>query len=80
MATEKKNIVEKNRKRAEKLIRLYIDELSSPEKLSNAPINQIASALCTLIDKFGAPKAQNEEGGNIYITHNVPRASESEKE
>jgi len=70
---EKADLIEKNRARAQKLIRLYMKELSRPEKLENAPINQIASALGTLVEKFG--KGQSEEGsGTIIVTHNIPRA------
>lgn len=70
---EKADLIEKNRARAQKLIKLYMKELSRPEKLENAPINQIASALGTLVEKFG--KGQREEGsGTIIVTHNIPRA------
>ena len=70
---EKADLIEKNRARAQKLIKLYMKELSRPEKLENAPINQIASALGTLVEKFG--KGKSEEGsGTIIVTHNIPRA------
>ncbi len=72
---QKKNLIEKNRARAEKLIRLYMKELSSEEKLASAPINQIASALGTLVEKFGKNEVEGENG-TIIVTHNVPRAED----
>lgn len=76
---QKKNLVEKNRARADKLIRLYMDELSSEEKLKSAPLNQIAAALGTLVDKFGRDEDESERGA-IIISHNIPRAKEGEDE
>lgn len=76
---EKKSLLEKNMPRAEKLIRLYMKELSSEEKLKSAPLNQIASALGTLIEKF----SKNEKEGDdksIIVTHSIPRAEEGEDE
>lgn len=35
-----------------KIADMYLDELSNREKLEGAPLNQIASALGTLIEKF----------------------------
>ena len=73
--SEKNDLIEKNRARAQKLIKLYMKELSRPEKLDEAPINQIASALGTLVEKFG--KGQRDEGaGTIIVTHSVPRAKD----
>ena len=72
------DIIEKNRKKAAKVIKLYMDELLRPEKFSEAPINQIASALGTLVEKFG--KLEREAcDSKIIVNHNVPRA-ESEDE
>ena len=75
MEKEKKDLIEKNRKRAEKIIQMYMKELSSPEKLANAPINQIASALGTLIEKFGKQK-DAEQNSPIIVTHCVPRGED----
>ena len=75
MEKEKKDLIEKNRARAEKLIELYMKELSRPEKLAEAPINQIASALGTLVEKFGKRK-DGDDGKTIIVTHSVPRAEE----
>ncbi len=68
---------EKNRARAQKLIRLYMRELSRPEKLEGAPLNQIASALGTLVEKFG--KTPEREDGPVIVTHQIPRAEEADK-
>lgn len=70
------SLVEKNRAQAQKLIKLYMKELSRPEKLEGAPINQIASALGTLIEKFG--KCEEGGGNTIIVTHSVPRSGEGE--
>ena len=77
MAEKKENndLIEKNKKRAEKLIRLYMRELSRPEKLEAAPINQIASALGTLVEKFGKCESEEKEG-TIIVTHSIPRSSD----
>ncbi len=75
MQKEKKDLLEKNRARAEKLIKLYMNELSRPEKLEGAPINQIASALGTLIEKFGKAEG-GKEGSPIIVTHCVPRGED----
>ena len=79
--SEKKdvNLIEKNRARAEKLIKLYMKELSSPQKLENAPINQIASALGTLVEKFGKC-APNESEAKIIVTHSIPRSDDEVEE
>ena len=77
MQKEKKDLLEKNRARAEKLIKLYMNELSRPEKLEGAPINQIASALGTLIEKFGKTDG-GKEGSPIIVTHCVPRGEDSD--
>lgn len=77
MQKEKKDLLEKNRARAEKLIKLYMNELSRPEKLEGAPINQIASALGTLIEKFGKAEGGGA-GAPIIVTHCVPRGEDSD--
>ena len=77
MPKEKKDLLEKNRARAEKLIKLYMNELSRPEKLEGAPINQIASALGTLIEKFGKAEGGGA-GAPIIVTHCVPRGEDSD--
>lgn len=68
------DLLNKNRARAKKLIKLYMKELSNPEKIENAPINQIASALGTLIEKFG--RDDEKSGSTIIVTHNVPRVDD----
>ena len=71
------DLIEKNRAQAQKLIRLYMKELSSPQKLEAAPLNQIASALGTLVEKFS--KGGDEAGDTaIIVTHSVPRATGEE--
>lgn len=67
-------LLNKNRARAKKLIKLYMKELSNPEKIENAPINQIASALGTLIEKFG--RDDEKSGSTIIVTHNIPRVDD----
>ena len=47
--------------KAKKIIGIYLDELLSPERYENAPLNQISSALGTLIDKF-CDKSDTDNG------------------
>ena len=44
------------------VVDMYLSELSSREKIENAPINQIASALGVLIEKF--TKNAPDDGDN----------------
>ncbi len=75
---ENKNLIDKNMARAQKLIRLYMKELSRPEKLEEAPLNQIASALGTLVEKFGKEQSKGEAQA-IIVTHSIPRAEAQDK-
>ncbi|MBQ1263615.1 MAG: hypothetical protein IIX89_04935 [Oscillospiraceae bacterium] len=75
---EGKNLIDKNMARAQKLIRLYMKELSRPEKLEGAPLNQIASALGTLVEKFGKEQDKGD-GQTIIVTHSIPRAEAQDK-
>ncbi len=70
---EKDDFEAKSRKRAQKLIRLYMKELARPERLESAPVNHIASALATLVDKFGRDERQSDDN-TMIITHQIPRA------
>ena len=67
------DFLEKSRKRAQRLIRLYMKELARPERLESAPVNHIASALATLVDKFGRDEVKKEDN-TLIITHQIPRA------
>lgn len=53
--------MEKKQKDALKFISKCLDTMSSEEKLSNAPINQIASAMGIVMDKF-TKKEDDGEG------------------
>ena len=70
---QKDDFLEKSRKRAQKLIKLYMKELARPERLESAPVNHIASALATLVDKFGEGDSKKEDN-TLIITHQIPRA------
>ncbi len=53
--------IKTNKKKIFKLADRIIDEMDS--KIQDAPLNQLASVLGTLLDKFGADeKAENSEG------------------
>jgi len=52
--------MEKRRKDALKFIGKCLDTMASEEKLSNAPINQIASAMGVVMDKFTKKEEDNE--------------------
>ncbi len=75
---EKSDFIEENRKSAQKLIKLYMKELSRPERLETTATNHLASALATLIDKFSDKKG-GEDNGALIITHRIPRAEEGEE-
>lgn len=47
------------------VVDMYLSELSSREKLENAPINQIASALGVLIEKFTKNAVSGEDNGML---------------
>ncbi len=47
------------------VVDMYLSELSSREKLENAPINQIASALGVLIEKFTKNTADSGDNGML---------------
>ena len=47
------------------VVDLYLSELSSREKIENAPINQIASALGVLIEKFTKNAPGVEDNGML---------------
>ena len=41
-------------------------ELSNPERLANAPINQLSSVLSTLIDTFGENEKDGQKTGTLF--------------
>lgn len=47
------------------VVDMYLSELSSREKIENAPINQIASALGVLIEKFTKNTADSGDNGML---------------
>ena len=47
------------------VVDMYLSELSSREKIENAPINQIASALGVLIEKFTKNAPGGEDNGML---------------
>ena len=51
-----------NSKEVCELIDTYLDIMSDPERLERAPLNQIASSLGVIIDKF--TKSGGKEKGN----------------
>lgn len=69
------DFIEENRKAAQKIIKLYMKELARPERLETTATNHLASALATLIDKFGSQK-DIDERGTLIVTHQIPRAEE----
>ena len=48
-----------------KIVDMYLRELSNREKLENAPINQIASALGVIIEKFTKNADASRDDGMI---------------
>lgn len=47
------------------VVDMYLSELSSREKIENAPINQIASVLGVLIEKFTKNAPGSEDNGML---------------
>ena len=47
------------------IVDMYLNELSCREKLENAPINQIASALGVLIEKFTKNAPDDVDNGML---------------
>lgn len=47
------------------IVDMYLKELSNRDKLENAPINQVASALGVIIEKFTKNIGQQEDNGMI---------------
>ena len=47
------------------IIDTYLAVLSDSERISGAPLNQIASALGTVIDKFTKNAAANDDNGKM---------------
>lgn len=59
------------------LIGIYLDELMSKDRLKKAPINQIASAMGTVIDKFIKHEdIQQEDKGGVVILPDVIKQDE----
>ncbi|MFA7636772.1 MAG: hypothetical protein WCX81_03310 [Monoglobales bacterium] len=46
-----------------KIVGMYLGELKNREKLEGAPINQVASALGTIIEKFSKHSRADEDNG-----------------
>lgn len=47
------------------LIDRIICEIGNPERISNAPLNQLSSVMGTLIDKFGAGEKDSSGEGTL---------------
>jgi len=47
------------------LIDRIINEIGNPERIANAPLNQLSSVMGTLIDKFGAGEKDTEGEGSL---------------
>lgn len=69
-----KNVLEYMGEKGEKvctLINLYLDELSSPERLEKATISQIATAMGIIIDKFTNIQAESVKDEGVIIMPEV---------
>lgn len=47
------------------IVDMYLKELSNRDKLENAPINQVASALGVIIEKFTKNTHQQQDNGML---------------
>ncbi len=61
----------KCRIKAMSLINLYMDELSKNEKIKAAPLNQLASALGVLIDRFNKMERANESENILSLIESI---------
>lgn len=50
-----------SREKIDRLIDLYVSELANPDRLCDAPLNQVASTLGVIIDKF----SKKQESGQL---------------
>lgn len=78
LAQNDADFLSNTKKSVEKLIKLYINELSRPERIEDSSTNHLASTLATLVDKFY--KERQEDNGAVIITHQIPRAEEEEND
>ncbi len=50
-----------------KMLDYYLDEMSKQERVQAAPLNQLASAICSLIDKFAKVHESSNTGQIIEL-------------
>lgn len=55
----------------------YLEEMSKPERVETAPLNQLASAICSLIDKF-AKVSEGSSTGQILELINALKLKEDD--
>ena len=55
----------------------YLEEMSKPERVETAPLNQLASAICSLIDKF-AKVSEGSSTGQIIELINALKLKEDD--
>lgn len=67
--------IEQRRERAQDFVDLCLDVLADRDKLEKAPINQITSAMGTMLDKFAGKKS--EAGGLAQAIESAWRAREN---
>ncbi len=65
--------IERHRERAQDFVDLCFDVLEDRDKLEKSPINQITSAMGTMLDKFAMPKRE-ERGGFAEAIESAWRA------
>lgn len=64
--------------KAQKVIDDYLNALSSKEKIKNAKLSEIATALGIVVDKFTKNAAGADKGENITIVNNIPKQNTSD--
>ncbi len=57
--------IRKKKKDACNLIDRIMDEIGNPERIANAPLNQLSSVMGTLIDKFGTDEKDLSAEGSL---------------
>lgn len=78
MASEKKNsaggervisdYIKSKKPEVCRLVDTILKELSSPDRISSAPINQLSSVMGTMLDKFGSDEKSEKDADGILAT------------
>ncbi len=60
--------IKENKEMACELLDAIMKELKNPERLRDAPLNQLSSVMGTVIDKFGSREKDENDGNGTLST------------